>query len=135
MKVLADTNKIIAALIKDSDSRRIIKDSNIIFVTIGLSKDEIDKYKGYIKDKSGVTDEEFRMVFNRVMRNVSVLRDDFIKPFMEEAKEIMDSIDKKDTPFIAVALATNLPIWSDDKHFEKQNKINILKTKDLVKYL
>ena len=131
MKILVDTNRIIAALIKDSDSRKIMKDSNIEFVTIGLSKDELEKYKDYIKGKSGVTDDEFRVVFNRIMRNVSVLRDDFIRPFIQEAKEIMDNIDKKDTPFVAAALATNLPIWSDDKHFEKQSKVNIHKTKDL----
>ena len=135
MKILADTNRIIAALIKDSDSRNIIKNSGIVFVTIGLSKDELEKYKDHIKEKSGVTDEEFRLVFNRIMRNASVLRDDFIRPFMQEAKGIMDDIDKKDTPFIAAALATNLPIWSDDKHFEKQNKVKIFKTKDLVKYV
>ena len=49
--------------------------------------------------------------------------------------DIMDRIDKNDTPFIAAALAANLPIWSDDKHFEKQNKIKIFKTKDLVRYV
>ncbi len=133
MKILVDTNRIMAALIKDSNSRKIIRESNIEFVTIGLSKEELQKYKDYIKEKSGVTDEEFRYLFNRIMRNVSVLRDDLIKPFMQEAKSIMDDIDKKDTPFIAAALATNLPIWSDDKHFEEQNKIKIFKTQDLVK--
>ncbi len=135
MKILADTNRIMAALIKDSNSRKIIRESNIEFVTIGLSKEELQKYKDYIKEKSGVTDEEFKYLFNRLMINVSVLRDDLIKPFMQEAKSIMDDIDKKDAPFIAAALATNLPIWSDDKHFEEQNKIKIFKTHDLVKYI
>ena len=54
---------------------------------------------------------------------------------MDEAEKIMDHIDKDDTPFIAAALATNSIIWSDDKHFEKQNKIKILKTKDLIKMI
>ncbi|MBI4155352.1 hypothetical protein HY498_04680 [Candidatus Woesearchaeota archaeon] len=135
MKILVDTNRIIAALIKNSDSRGIIKESNIEFVTIGVSKEEIEKYINVIKKKSMVGDEEFKYVFNKIMINVCVLRDDLIKPFMQEAMDIMDRIDKDDTPFIAAALAANLPIWSDDKHFEKQNKIKIFKTKDLVKYI
>ena len=135
MKLLVDTNRIMATPIKDSDSRKIIKNSDIEFVTICLSKDELEKYKDYIKEKSGVTDDEFKVVFNRIMRNVSVLRDDLIRPFMQEAKEIMDNIDKKDTPFIAAALATGFSIWSEDEHFDKQSLIKIFKTKDLVKYL
>jgi len=44
----------------------------------------------------------------------------------------MDKIDPDDTPFIAAALATNSDIWSDDKHFQKQNKIKVWKTEDLI---
>ena len=47
----------------------------------------------------------------------------------------MDKIDPDDTPFITAALATKSDIWSDDKHFEKQNKIRVKKTSDLVKYV
>jgi len=50
---------------------------------------------------------------------------------MDEAKKIMDNIDKADAPFIAAALAVNSPIWSDDKHFQKQHKITVFKTEDL----
>jgi predicted nucleic acid-binding protein len=43
---------------------------------------------------------------------------------MDDAKEIMDNIDPSDTPFIALALAVeNDGIWSDDEHFNKQNRI------------
>ena len=45
---------------------------------------------------------------------------------MNEAKEIMDKIDPSDTPFIALALVVeNDGIWSDDRHFEEQNRIKI----------
>ena len=46
----------------------------------------------------------------------------------------MDKIDPDDTPFIALALAVeNDGIWSDDKHFEQQNRIKIWKTGALSK--
>ena len=51
----------------------------------------------------------------------------------DEAKEIMDSIDKEDVTFIATALCLDGSIiWSNDKDFEKQKKIKVLKTKDVV---
>jgi predicted nucleic acid-binding protein len=55
------------------------------------------------------------------------------KPFREKALKIMESIDKKDAPFIALALSIPVDgIWSDDKHFKQQKTIKIFTTKDLI---
>ncbi|MBI4141956.1 hypothetical protein HY484_03470 [Candidatus Woesearchaeota archaeon] len=45
----------------------------------------------------------------------------------------MDSIDLNDAPFIAAALATQADIWSDDLHFQRQKRVRVWKTKDLLK--
>ena len=43
------------------------------------------------------------------------------------------NIDKEDIIFIATALGIeDSVIWSDDRHFERQNKIKILKTKEII---
>lgn len=71
-----------------------------------------------------------------MMSNMYVVDDSIIKYKFEEAKYIMDKIDKDDTPFIALALAvTNDGIWTDDKHFEKQSRIKVWKTQILSSYL
>lgn len=50
-----------------------------------------------------------------------------------EAKKIMEHIDKEDVIFIATALGIiDSVIWSDDKHFEKQGKVKVVKTEDMV---
>ena len=50
-----------------------------------------------------------------------------------EAKKIMEHIDKEDVVFIAAALSfTDSIIWSDDRHFGKQGKVKVLKTEDMV---
>jgi len=50
--------------------------------------------------------------------------------------EIIGKIDKKDIQFIALALAIkNNKIWSNDKHFEKQKKIQVYKTIDIIDVL
>ena len=67
---------------------------------------------------------------------ISVISDGLIKAKMNEAKNIMDGIDKDDTPFIAAALSIeNDGIWSDDKHFKKQTKVTVLNTEELLKSL
>ncbi|HID40035.1 MAG TPA: hypothetical protein EYP36_11045, partial [Calditrichaeota bacterium] len=40
-----------------------------------------------------------------------------------------------DVQFIAAALATKSTIWSDDKHFKKQDEVKILTTKELIEML
>jgi predicted nucleic acid-binding protein len=72
------------------------------------------------------------MLFKRIF----VVSDVVIEKKMRQAEKIMDTIDPSDTPFIAVALAMeNDGIWSDDKHFSKQKRIKVWKTKDLLRLI
>lgn len=136
MKLIADTNRIIAGLIKDSTSRQILLSDRFEFSSVGISKSEIQKYKQDILDKAGIDEETFNKISARLFSKVDIVNDDVIKDRFNEAKEIMDKVDPKDTPFIALALAVeNEGIWSDDTHFAKQNKIKVWKTKDLIKFI
>ncbi|MDE1825693.1 MAG: hypothetical protein KGH61_01365 [Candidatus Micrarchaeota archaeon] len=58
MRLIVDTNRIIAALIKNSTSRKIIMSRKLELVTIGLSKLEIAKYRDEILKKSNLKVEE-----------------------------------------------------------------------------
>ena len=135
MKLVIDSNRIIAALVKDSYSRKIILHSDLELLAINMSQKDIQKYRKDILSKAKITEEQFNSVFEKLNERMIKLDDAIIQGKMKEAKEIMDKVDKDDTPFIAAALATKADIWSDDKHFEKQNRIKIWKTKDLSQYL
>ena len=135
MKLVVDSNRIIAALVKDSHSRKIILHGNLEILAINMSQKDVQKYRKDILSKAKITEEQFNSIFGKLNEKLIKLDDGIIKSRMKEAKEIMDKVDKGDTPFIAAALATKTDIWSDDGHFEKQNKIKIWKTKDLSQYL
>src|SRR3989344_6832508 len=133
MKLIVNTNRIIAALIKDSASRKIINHLNAELITIEFSDQEIKKYKQLILEKAKINEEEFKLIIGRLKEKLIILDNNLILSKLNDAKNIMDKIDQDDTPFIAAALATNSDIWSDDKHFQKQNKVKVWKTKDLEK--
>lgn len=133
MRLIANTNRIIAALIKDSISRKILLHLNAELMTINFSDKEIDKYKSLILKKAGITEIEFNALLEKLKQRLILLDDRIILTTMNEAGKIMNKIDSDDTPFIAAALATGSDIWSDDKHFEKQKRIKIWKTSDLTK--
>lgn len=67
------------------------------------------------------------------MSLIQTIPSERVSPFFEQAAQIMKSIDSEDSAFIACALATpNSIIWSDDKHFQQQNKVPVITTKELL---
>ena len=85
-----------------------------------------------ILDKSGMSEEEFNKLLLDFSKYVKVVTTEQTIDYRQQAKEVMDSIDSDDSIFIATALALNCPIWSDDRHFQQQNKIKIFTTKEII---
>ena len=133
MIVILDVNVILSALIRDSTTRRIILDSEFSFCFPEPSLNKIQKHKNYIMAKSGLSEKEFDKLLAILFKYIKIVYREEIEKNWAEAKKIMAHIDKEDAVFIAAALSIrDSVIWSDDRHFEKQNKIKILKTKDMV---
>ncbi len=133
MIIIVDVNILISALIKDSTTRKYLLtcEQNLCFPERSLQK--IRKYKTLIQKKSGLSDFDFFKLFSSLLQCIRIISDEELLIFWDKAKEIMEDIDKEDVVFIAAALSQeNSIIWSDDKHFEKQDKVLVLKTKDMV---
>lgn len=60
---------------------------------------------------------------------------DLYRPRMKAAFEIMKEIDEKDAPFLALALQLGLPIWSNDKHFQRQKEVRVYTTRDILRLI
>jgi predicted nucleic acid-binding protein len=104
---------------------------NFVFPEYGL--EEVYFHKHTIVKKSRVSEREFNILLLRLLKYVNLIPLDVIVKFREEADRIMGEIDRKDTPFVALALAFNCPIWSDDNHFKKQKEVKIFTTKDILR--
>ena len=133
MIVIIDTNIIISALIKNSITRKILIHSNLRFKYPEVSLQELYKYKSYIMEKAGYNEEQLEAVINKLLEHIDLMHLDLITPWLNASKEIMEKIDINDAVFIAASLALDKAvIWSDDADFERQDIINIIKTKDLI---
>lgn len=129
-KIVLDTNIIISALIKPGITREIIIKNSFEFLTPAYTLTEIYKYKGLICEKSGISFKEFDELIKKLFKYIQVLNPTFYFSYLKEASKLIEDIE--DIPFIATALAFNCPIWSDDKHFQKQNSIRIYTTKEII---
>ena len=94
---------------------------------------KIRKYKSYILEKSGLTEAEYDKIMATLFKYIKLVPTEEIEKNWDEAKKIMEHIDPEDVVFIATALSiSDSIIWSDDGHFEKQDKVKVLKTEDII---
>jgi predicted nucleic acid-binding protein len=133
MNLVIDTNVFISALIKENSvARKIARKSELNFLFPEFEFQEIYKHKEDLLNKSGYSEIEFIQATSYLLRHMRIVRFFEICDYLTEARAIIGKIDPDDSIFIATALAFNCPIWSDDKHFKKQNKVKIITTKDML---
>ena len=134
--LVVDTNRIIAALVKDSVSRMILTAFPCTFFTVGFSKQEIIKHKEELLEKTLLTEPAFDALLGTLYNRITILSDKALQPHLEEARHIMEAVDPDDVEFIAASLAIRCDgIWSDDKHFQKQSSVKVWTTEALLREL
>ena len=131
MNIVLDTNILISAIIKEGATRNLIINSEQNFLLPEFEFLEIKNHKQEIIEKSGLSDQEFEDILLNLLKYIKIIWTEEIVNYREQAANIMGNIDKDDTIFIATAFAYDAVIWSDDKHFQQQNIVKILTTKDM----
>ncbi|OQX22481.1 MAG: hypothetical protein BWK75_00600 [Candidatus Altiarchaeales archaeon A3] len=135
MRLVINTNIIIGALIKDSLLRKIILSDIFELYAPEYMFEEILKHKKEILEKSGINDIVFTALIMLIEKHILLVpKAEYMKK-LELAEKVMKKIDINDSVFIATSLTLNCSVWSDDKHFDSQSKVNIYKTKDIIKLI
>jgi predicted nucleic acid-binding protein len=131
MKLVVDTNRIIASIIKNSLSRRIISHPFLEFITPDYTLQELSGYETMIRKKAKLTHEEFNLLLLLIFEKITIIPKEDYEDFFDTAKTLIDDID--DVPFIALSLAMKVDgIWTDDAHFQTQKQFTVFRTKELA---
>ena len=86
--------------------------------------------------KGGLSESKFNTIYELLIDRINVLPKSDIMDHIDDAKQIIGDIDIDDVTFIALALTIpNNGIWTEDKHFKKQDKIKIWSTKEILDLL
>jgi len=138
MDVVVDTNKIIAATLKDGMVRKmfIILSDKVNFYVSKYVFLELEKYKKELEKRLGVNDDFLDTFFKNIFTQyVKFIDDDKVisKDTFKQAYNICKTFDVDDTPIVALALELKCPIWSNDRDLkEKQKVVTVLTTQELV---
>ena len=132
MKIVVDTNRIVAALVKDGATRGILFDKNFNFITSDYTISEIHEHKDELKAKTNLNDKEFDILLALIFEHITIIPESEYKDFVNGCKN--DISDPDDAPILATAIATRADgIWAHDPHFKKQKRVRIFTNIDLLK--
>lgn len=133
MKLVIDTNRIMAGFLRDSTSRKIILHDAFSFYAPDYIETELFKHRSYLVKKAKISEPDFEILMNILLERVTLVPfEDFGQEY-DQAMQIMKTIDENDSPFLAVGIALGIKgIWTEDRHFLRQNLLNVYSTGNLV---
>ncbi len=133
MRRVIDTNRIMAGLLKDATSRRIILHPLFTFYAPDFCATELFRHRGFLMRKAGLSRRDFDQILHILLAQVTLIPFEDFEAFYDHAGEIMKLIDEDDTPFLAVGLALGIGhIWTEDRHFREQKELKVWSTRDLI---
>jgi len=131
MKFVVDTNVILSLFKSNSYTSELIESYSLELYSPKELLDELQKYSEIICYKSKITKEKFNEKLSLLSKIIN-----FISPkseFKKQASELLS--DKKDVPFLALALELKIPVWTNDRGFKQQSKIPVFDTSELKSFL
>jgi predicted nucleic acid-binding protein len=132
MKVIVDANILIAGLLKNGTTRKLLLQNNLELHNPEFILTEFLNHIQELAKKAGMSNRLFKDYAELLIAEseINLIKISNIKPNIEIAERI--SPDPDDGQYFAAAITLKCPIWSNDKALKKQNTVTILSTKDLL---
>ncbi len=133
MRLVIDTNRIMAGLLKDSTSRKIILHRSFSFFAPDYIETELFRHRLYLMKKAKITEQDFDLLMRTLLKRVVLVPFEDFEPEYRRAIQVMEPVDENDAPFLAVGLALGIGhIWTEDRHFLRQDLLKVCSTRDLI---
>ena len=132
MDLVVDANEIFAALIKESKAYEFLFDERMHHFTTEFFFTEFKEHSEEIQEKTEKSEEELNRLLDVLKKKITLIPLEELLPYVDEAEKI--SPDPADVAYIALALKLKCAIWSQDRKLkEKQNRVQVYSTEDLVR--
>ena len=137
--LVVDTNIVISALIpKNSKLRDIIFSGELELYAPVYPLKELEKFWNIIltkAEKKGIDKVNVELVKEELISEIFFVSEKHYSSKIKSAYEICKKFDEKDAHFVALSLAFNLPILTQDKGIiENAGKYEVLTIKELINY-
>ena len=134
--IIIDTNVLLAFLLTDGITRKIITENPDIFMSPEHCYDELWEHRNRWNNNRLQDNELLEIIADVKRLFVMVISPEVYNPYVLQAEKL--TVDKDDAPVIALALSIdNEGIWTfNTKHFRQKifgDRIKVLSTKDIIR--
>src|SRR3989338_26168 len=130
MKLVLDANISFSLMKPDSIASYLFSTLGAKFFAPEHIESELDKHNPECLAKSKLSEHEFEIRQKEVKGNIEFIGFSKYEGFIKESKRVLS--DEEDSPYLALALSINAPIWSNDPHLKQQPLVKVYTTKELV---
>ena len=132
MKLVIDANIAIAALLRDSTTRRILFHPLLELHSPAYLNDEIEEHWERLREIARLGKLAFKEAVKTVLEHITIHKEEDYSEKLVAAYQKMQAIDETESPYLALAQAIGADgIWSNDQHFHEQHEVVVFSTKDL----
>ena len=137
MKLVVDANILVAAFFKAAATRELLLDESLEFVAPEYLLVEIKQLlkNPRIRERLKLNDGDLYELTSAILSRIAFIPE---KIFLSSIKQSLSLVaHPEDTPYVALSLAFNIPVWSNDSELKKLSspKIKVLTTTELIELL
>jgi len=134
MELVLDANILIAALLKEGITRKLLFNDELIIYTPEFILEEFFNHITQLAKKAHTTEQALHNLAKELIidSNIKIVTKDDVRSYIKKAEAI--SPDPDDVMYFVTALKYKCGIWSNDKRLKNQQVIQIYTTHDLLKY-
>ena len=133
MELVADTNIVIAAVLRPGITRGLVFYPGFRLYSPKQMVSEIEAHQEELVRKSQLAEDVYEEILNTVLSSITLVSEPDYLEFEELARVV--SPDHDDWAFFAVALQRNCAIWSNEKRLKNQKKVEVYNTEELLELL
>ncbi len=131
MKLVIDANILFSAFLKGGMTRKILLDRELELYSPEFLMEEFKKYFPELVKRSKMEKFQAVRLSEMLLKRITFIEFEELLPYKESAKYL--TIDVKDEPYVACALAVGADLWSRDRHL-KHSRIKCWSTEELVEF-
>ena len=132
MLLVVDVNVIYSALMKRGNSLLVFESNKMSnkfgFIAPEFAAFELDTKIGKILSKSKLTLDELNESLSLIKEQITFIPS---SEFIDKLPEAIE-LNFKDSPYLALAMKLDCPIFSGDKGLKEQTKVKILSPRELL---
>jgi predicted nucleic acid-binding protein len=132
MKLVVDSNILIAGLLRDGITRGLLMEAPIEFVSPDHVFAEIRKHQSVIAKRANLSAAEFGLLLALMTERLTVVPAEDYASFLANARQRIGHLDLGDVPFLALALKLDCGIWTHNERDFEGAGVKLWKTSDVA---